>query len=411
VLWFTNTFVPDKEQSEQYTLRQSGGWMLALCQALQERQPEIKLAIATTGPVTSIEKYSSGGIDCFVIPMQNKNSERQQAHALKVCVQIVEEFSPDIVHIHGTERFFGLLSARNLTSVPTVISIQGLLIPYSEWYHFFGNRSLFDIIKLHRIIEIPVMRGLLWDYYRFCKAAQREREIVVGNRFFMGRTIWDRAHLFSINPEAKHYHVGEMLREPFWHAHWGIAQCQRHRILFINPGQPRKGVETLFKATDILRRDYADIEVALVGTISARRGYGRYIRKEIMERQEYVRELGALNAEEMTRELCRSHVFVSPSYIENSPNTVCEAQLVGVPVVCSYTGGVPSLIENRRTGMFFPTGDAPFLASVFKQVFEDDDLAKALSQNAQNEASKRHDAKTIMQDLLSAYHRVINDCN
>jgi len=384
--------------------------MLALCQELRKRHPDLKLSIASTMPALSLEKYITEGTDCFIVPMRNKNNRRQRADALKTCIQLVEKWAPDVIHIHGTERFFGLLSARNLISVPTVISIQGLVQPYSEWYHYFGNRSLFDIIKMHRFIEIPVMRGAIWDYYRFQKNARREREIMSGNRHFMGRTEWDRAHLYSINPKANYYYVGEVLREPFWNARWNIGQCQRHRIVFTNPGHPRKGVETLFEAADILKRDYPDLEVVLIGAVRGRSGYGRFVRQEVMKRDDYVRELGALNAEEMANELKKSHVFVSPSYIENSSNAVCEAQLVGVPVVSSYTGGIPTLVENRRTGMFFPPGDAPCLASTVGKIFEDDELAKMLSQNAQTEASKRHDAKTIIQDLLNAYDQVINHC-
>jgi L-malate glycosyltransferase len=383
--------------------------MLALCQALRERNKEVKLAIASTGPGPSLERYCSRGIDCFSIPMRNKHNSKQQTQALQTCAQIVKEWKPDIIHVHGTERFFGLLSARGLISVPTVISIQGLMIPYAEWYHFFGNRSLFDIMKIHRFVEIPVMRGLLWDYHRYRKAALREREIIAGNQYFMGRTIWDQAHLHSINPAARYFHVGEMIRKLFWHARWEISQSKRHRIIFVNPGHPRKGVETVLGAADILRRDYPNLELALAGTISGRSGYGRYIRKEIKKRNEYLLCLGALNAEEMSREFLLSHVFVSPSYIENSSNAICEAQLVGMPVVSSFTGGVPSLIEDGRTGMFFPSGDAPFLASIIKKVFEDDDLAKMLSQNAHKKASNRHDPASILRELLNTYRGVIKD--
>jgi len=383
--------------------------MLALCKALCERHPDIKLAIITTGQESSLEKYVSGGIDCFVVPMQNKNSKREQVNVLRACARIVDEWSPDVIHIHGTERFFGLLSARSLVSVPTVISIQGLMIPYAEWFHFFGNRTLFDAIKLHRCLEIPVIRGLLWDYYRYQKAARREHEILCGNRHFMGRTVWDRAHLFSINPKAKYYHVDEMIRKPFWKAQWHLKSCRKHRIVHIGPGHPRKGIETLLFAADILRKEYNDLEVVVIGTISKRSGYGKYIKKEIRNRNRYVKQLGALNAEELAVELVRSHVFVSSSYIENSSNAVCEAQLVGVPVVSSYTGGMPSIVENGQTGMFFPPGDAPSLASTIRQIFEDDKLAGTLSHNARAVASKRHGPETILRDLLNTYNEVINE--
>lgn len=408
-MWFTNTLVLDKGQGDLSNLRHSGGWMLALCQALRERRPEIELAIVTTHQRPSMERYASGGIDCFLVPMRSNNSERQQAAALKDCARIVEEWEPDVIHVHGTERFFGLLSARRLVSRPAVISIQGLMQPYAEWYHFFGDRSLMEIIKMHRIITVPMMRGLIWDYHRFKKAARREQEIILCNRDFMGRTLWDRSHLYSINPRARYHHAEEAIRLPFWQARWDISRCQTHRIIYVNPNQPRKGAETLFKAADILKWKYSNLEVALIGEISSRSGYGRYVKEEIGKRNGYVREMGPLNAEEMAKELTRSHVFVSPSFIENSPNGICEAQLVGVPVVSSYTGGVPSLVKDRYSGMFFPTGDSPQLAATVGQIFEDDSLAVSLSQNAHATASERHDIEKLIGRLVCVYSDVIKE--
>ena len=81
VMWFTNTLVLDKGQGDLSNLRHSGGWMLALCQALRSRRPEIQLAIVTTHQRPAMERYASGGIDCFLIPMRSNSSERQQAIA------------------------------------------------------------------------------------------------------------------------------------------------------------------------------------------------------------------------------------------------------------------------------------------------------------------------------------------
>ena len=48
-----------------------------------------------------------------------------------------------------------------------------------------------------------------------------------------------------------------------------------------------------------------------------------------------------------------SHIFHS-SYIENSPNSVGEAQMVGVPVVASRVGGTDSMVEHGKTGFMYP---------------------------------------------------------
>ena len=243
---------------------------------------------------------------------------------------------------------------------------------------------------MHRWLEIPAMRGHWITFQNTGKIAKREREIIAGNRFFMGRTAWDRAYIRAVNPSAQYFHGGELLREAFWQERWSIGRIRRHRVIFTNAGgYPRKGTELLLEAVKLLKPDYPDIQVAIAGGISRRSGYGRYVRRRIAELGDASIELGQLNAEEMVREMTGSHVFVSPSFIDNSPNAVCEAQLLGMPVVSTYTGGVPSLIEHGRTGLSLPTGDAPMLAARLREVFEDDDLAARLGSQAREVAAKQ----------------------
>jgi len=119
--------------------------------------------------------------------------------------------------------------------------------------------------------------------------------------------------------------------------------------------------------------------------------------------------LGQMDAEALVKELCKAHVFVSASYIDNSPNSVGEAQLVGMPVISSYTGGVPSMIEEGKNGLFFPTGDVPLLVKRIKTIFENNTLAMKLGKNARLAAKKRHDSKTIINAQLAAYESILMD--
>jgi glycosyltransferase involved in cell wall biosynthesis len=157
----------------------------------------------------------------------------------------------------------------------------------------------------------------------------------------------------------------------------------------------------------LLKPDYPDIQVCIAGNISHRSGYGRYIRRELRGLDASVVELGSLNAKKMSAELVQSHAFVSPSFIDNSPNALCEAQLVGMPVISTYTGGVPSLVENGKTGLFFPTGDAPMLATKLREVFENDNLAQQLGNRARETAQKRHAPDKVVSALIQAYEEVL----
>jgi len=210
-----------------------------------------------------------------------------------------------------------------------------------------------------------------------------------------------------INPQATYYTVGELLRQPFWVSRWRLEKCQRHRVIFTNAGHLRKGAEVLLDVIPSLKRDYPDFQVCMAGNISHRSGYGRYIRRRLRSLGDNVVELGALNAKEMAAELVRSHVFISPSFIDNSPNALCEAQLVGMPVISTYNGGVPSLVENGKTGLFFPTGDAPTLAAKLREVFKNDDLAQQLGSQARETAQQRHAPDSVIEGLTQAYKDVL----
>jgi glycosyltransferase involved in cell wall biosynthesis len=78
-----------------------------------------------------------------------------------------------------------------------------------------------------------------------------------------------------------------------------------------------------------------------------------------------------------------------------------------MPVISTYTGGVPSLIEDGRTGLFVPTGDAPMLAARLREVFEDDALALRLSIYAREAARKRHDPDSVVQEILTVYQKIL----
>jgi len=382
-------------------MNHGGTWTAAfLGQMLQKT--EFELAFAAFGSTRQVQTSGAPGIRSFLIPHR-----ACLARSLRMCCDVVREWRPDLIHFHGTESAYGLLAARKMVACPAVISLQGLLGPCSEWYRYFGNRSLTDIVRMHRWLEIPAMRGQLMGFLRFRKKARREREIILGSRFFIGRTAWDRAYLRAQNPRAHYYHGGEVIREAFRLNRWQIGKARRHRVIFTNSGHPRKGTETLVEAVQLVRPQFPDIRAAIGGSISRRSGYGRYLRRRISELDGAVIELGQLDSEQMAQELLASHVFVSPSFIDNSPNAVCEAQLLGMPVVSTYTGGVPSLIEEGRTGLFFPTGDAPMLAARLRELFEDDALAVQLGEEARAVALRRHDPDQVVRDVVAIYEDVL----
>ena len=117
-----------------------------------------------------------------------------------------------------------------------------------------------------------------------------------------------------------------------------------------------------------------------------------------------LRMMGTLSASEMIRELLSSDMYVHTSYSDNSPNAVCEAQYLGMPVIATDTGGVISLFsEQYDKNMMVPMNDPFYLASKIIELREDDAKAKCLAEDNWTVAHQRHDVERISKQLKDTY--------
>jgi glycosyltransferase involved in cell wall biosynthesis len=117
--------------------------------------------------------------------------------------------------------------------------------------------------------------------------------------------------------------------------------------------------------------------------------------------------LGRLSAPEIAAELSTCHTFVLASRIENSPNSLCEAQFVGAPVVAACVGGVPSLVDHMRTGLLYPEDDHAVLAHYLDRIFSDDVLAAKIGREGREVARRRHASHLIVDQVCSIYTDIV----
>ena len=82
--------------------------------------------------------------------------------------------------------------------------------------------------------------------------------------------------------------------------------------------------------------------------------------------------------------------------------------LLGVPVVSSEVGGVPSLFTDEEEGLFYPVEDVQKMAEQVMRIFGDDELAMRLSRAAKKRAAQTHDPQTNYRRLLEIYDEINN---
>ena len=115
---------------------------------------------------------------------------------------------------------------------------------------------------------------------------------------------------------------------------------------------------------------------------------------------------GPLDEKKMCQRYFKSNVFVCPSSIENSPNSLGEAMILGVPSVASYVGGIPDMLKDKEEGFLYQH-DAPYmLAQYVCEIFENEDLALKFSNNARQHALKTHDRDENARNLIEIYEEI-----
>ena len=236
----------------------------------------------------------------------------------------------------------------------------------------------------------------------------------------IGRTQWDYDHVNTINPKINYHFCNESLRDEFYSSNkWQINTKKKHTLFLSQASYPIKGLHQVLHAVNLLRDQMPNIQIRVAGDDITRtdsitdklrlNGYGKYIKRLIKKYNLYanIKFLGFLNEEAMAQEYLNCHVFVCPSSIENSPNSLGEAQILGVPSIASYVGGVPDMINHGENGLLYRFEEIEMLAQRIKELFKNDQLALKLSKGGVSSATKRHHRVSNLEQTLSIYKKII----
>jgi len=416
ILWLINIPLPEASLLMNEKATSLGGWLVNSSQYLAN-QKGVELSIAfPTKDVRKTLKLEGNKITYYAFkPVEDKDTQLIKDNP--IFKQIINEVKPDIVHIYGTE-FAHTLSMVNVCEtnrIETVISIQGLVSVYSK--HIFSNLPI-------RAIYGATFRNLLRQdsvaghKKLFEKRGVNEILAIKKVNHIIGRTTWDKACTNQINEKAEYHFCNETLREEFYKDKWNINECEKYSI-FLSQGQyPIKGLHYMIEALTLIVQKFPETKLYISGkdivkskSIKDRllmTKYGVYIKKLIRKYnlENNIVFTGPLDAQEMCKRYKKSNVFVCPSSIENSPNSLGEAMILGVPCVASNVGGVSDMLIHKKEGFVYQT-DAPYmLAYYICEIFNNDELALEFSNAARNHALKTHNPKINTQRLMEIYNDI-----
>lgn len=177
------------------------------------------------------------------------------------------------------------------------------------------------------------------------------------------------------------------------------------RIVTISSASSLKGNDLILRSAQILKEFGFDFEWRVAGSKDSFKFFESIL--GISHENLNIKLLGMLNAENVAKELSEADVYVHTAIIDNSPNSLCEAQYLGCPIVSSYVGGIPQLIEDGKTGFFYPYNEPHTLAFKLMSLFNQEKVLKQVSNNEKNVATKRHDDKAIFEQLYGVYKELL----
>lgn len=407
VLWITNILFPEAEQllTGSGELKASGGWMLGAANALLQNK-EVKLIVASVSTkVHKLTKLEGHDILYYILPMGKGNMNFNMDYC-KYWRQVNNDVKPDVVHIHGTEYSHGYAYMVACGYDNVVISIQGLTSAYYYYYYYgMSKKDVYSNMTFRDLLRGSILKG----QKLFKERAVYEIAMLKMVKHVIGRTSWDKARVWAINPNAKYHFCNETLRAEFYDgAEWKYEKCNKHSIFLSQAGYPIKGLHQVLNAMPLILRHYPDAQIRVAGTDITKSnsvieklrlsGYGKYIKSLISKYNLKGKVLftGNLNAEQMKSEYLNANVFVCPSSIENSPNSLGEAQILGTPCIASYVGGVMDMMKGNEDNIY-RFEEIEMLAEKVCRVFADGSKQIDMIETA----SKRH---CQIDNAIQLYH-------
>lgn len=419
VLWLTFGPLPQikKKIEPKSEALSTGGWLQGLSKNL-----------ITDDEVTfcycfPYEKLTSGTVDNYkyvTIPQVTDGSEYslQEKEYIKDNIQ---KFNPDIIHLFGTEHslqtnLIKIVHEMGLAD-KLVIWIQGVVSVYVKHY----NAGLPEKVIKSRTLKEYIKRNNIEDMKaQMANRGNDEIEALKLAKHVFVRTDWDLAAIKAINPNLNIHYCNESLRSSFYTCDpWNEKALKSHRIFMSQSNYPIKGLHMMLEALSIIKREFPDVHIYTTGKdylnyktfkdklrISS---YQKYI-MSLLDKyglKDNITILGTLSEQEMLEQYQKASVFVSASSVENSPNSLGEAMLVGTPCVVSDVGGVKNMMKHGEEGFVYPFDEPCMLAEYVCEFFRNSELAKKMSINARNHAKITHNVELNYEQMKKEYINII----
>lgn len=364
-----------------------------LCGAMARRGHPASVAASRAGCASGSEE------DLEVCLVDQSFGLRSGIRMRKRVEGIVENWSPDLVHLHDTNCFLSPLVVERIRRKRPVIQTlhagfcfcpvgrkilpDGSICPYPA-----GTRCLLEGCLRKGDLAYGLL--ILW----WARTARSLDAVVVPSRSMMDEAVRNGVppgKIEVIHPFTRK-NPDDEYRSP-----------EERSILFVGRTDPLKGMPQLLEALSLIRR--GDWKAYIVG--GGDRGSGGEGRAGGPGTGRNITFLGNLPHTELDSWYRRASIVVFPSMCPESFGLVgIEAMSFGRPVVAFDVGGPREWLADGETGYLVERGDTWALASALERLLDDGGLASRMGKAAMRRVRESFREEVHMARLLELYGRV-----
>lgn len=414
VLWITNLVFPDAAIELGMEKAASGGWLTYFLEILSKNE-EIECQVVSGYHQRTYQHFIVNRVHYHMIPVAAVESHALKQQKKKLLQKVVDDFQPDIIHVHGTEFSLGLETFEIKTTAKIAVNMQTV----AQGLYDKRNGGLSEsVLYRHLAIREALMgKGPLMRRIYSWKRWKREQEYFRKADYIIGNTNYDRAYVNEYS-DAVYYMCPYLYRKVFYdHTPWCADDVEEYSIFTGQAAAPLKGLHRLITCLYYLKKDVPNVKLYIPGPdLSSKKmirnySYVKYI-NYLIRKYDLIDNIvftGVLTEEQMADRMAHSHVVVVPSAMELGSSMVWEAMLIGTPVIASFRGGMTENFVHGESGYYYDYDEVLMLKQYILNVFNSSDLAVQFSNHERARARELHDPQICVDQFIDTYKAILGE--
>lgn len=295
----------------------------------------------------------------------------------------ISQINPDVVHSHGSWYPYSTAAILLYNKYHTVLTIHGNIKYEAKMLRTLGIRGYLGgmVAILNESISVRFIKFVIIP-----TPATKDYLSLKGN-------------IISIIPNGFDFSDESILKSEY-------CSNKSSDILYIGNLSHLKGVDLLIKSIPFVKKEIPDVNV-LIGGIGPLECELKNMVKDL-DLEKNISFLGYIDNLTKYSFLKSSKICIVPSRSETFGITILEAMACSKPIIASNVGGIPYVVENKKTGLLFNSNDEYDLAEKIIYLLNNDCLMVNMGLQGEKRVKDLFQWDNIAKKTLELYKTILN---